>query len=307
MTRPVEPVLSSLRQQLLRMGSLAEAILEKSLQSLWRRDTALAREVKIDDLEIDRVDIAVDDLVLRILATQAPVADDLRNVIACKMIATDLERVGDLARNIAGCADALGVVGRNLDPEVEVVAALQDGGAHALAQPGVFAQRVVQAGAEANGFVSIQAGLNAGERVVTEGNDAVGLQGVVLRGLACRCPRCGRGRLFDGFLTVRLHCDACGLDNSFIDAGDGPAVFVILLAGAVVVALALIVEILYQPPFWLHAVLWLPLILLATLLPLRAVKGLLIALDSKWDAVSCAPLVDAGLLPEKLSVSVPAL
>ena len=97
MTRPVEPVLSSLRQQLLRMGSLAEAILEKSLQSLWRRDTALAREVKIDDLEIDRVDIAVDDLVLRILATQAPVADDLRNVIACKMIATDLERVGDLA------------------------------------------------------------------------------------------------------------------------------------------------------------------------------------------------------------------
>ena len=107
MTRVVEPALSALRQQLLRMGSLAEAILEKSLQSLWRRDVALAREVRIDDLEIDRLDIAVDEMVLRILATQAPVADDLRNVIAGKMIAADLERVGDLARNIAKSAERL--------------------------------------------------------------------------------------------------------------------------------------------------------------------------------------------------------
>ena len=107
MTRVVEPALSALRQQLLRMGSLAEAILEKSLQSLWRRDVALAREVRIDDLEIDRLDIAIDEMVLRILATQAPVADDLRNVIAGKMIAADLERVGDLARNIAKSAERL--------------------------------------------------------------------------------------------------------------------------------------------------------------------------------------------------------
>ena len=107
MTRPVEPALTALRDQLLRMGGLSEAILEKSLQSLWRRDTSLAREVKIDDLEIDRLDIAVDDMVLRILATQAPVADDLRNVIAGKMIATDLERIGDLARNIAKSAERL--------------------------------------------------------------------------------------------------------------------------------------------------------------------------------------------------------
>ena len=107
MTRPVDPALTALRDQLLRMGGLAEAILEKSLQSLWRRDAALAREVKIDDLDIDRLDIAIDDLVLRILATQAPVADDLRNVIAGKMIASDLERIGDLARNIAKSAERL--------------------------------------------------------------------------------------------------------------------------------------------------------------------------------------------------------
>src|SRR6202051_1620723 len=100
-----------------------------------------------------------------------------------------------------------------------------------------------------------------------------------LRGLACKCPRCGRGRLYAGFLTLRSSCEACGLDYAFIDSGDGPAIFIIMLAGAVVVACALIVEIKYQPPLWLHAVLWLPLILATTLLPLRAMKSLLIALQ----------------------------
>jgi phosphate transport system protein len=99
--RVVDPALLELRKQLLRMGSLAEAILEKALTAVWKRDRAAAREVQIDDLEIDRLDLAIDEAVLRVLATQAPVADDLRGVIAAKMIATDLERVGDLARNIA--------------------------------------------------------------------------------------------------------------------------------------------------------------------------------------------------------------
>jgi uncharacterized protein (DUF983 family) len=101
----------------------------------------------------------------------------------------------------------------------------------------------------------------------------------VRRGLACRCPRCGQGKLFTGFLTLRPTCEACGLDYTFIDTGDGPAIFIIMLAGAIVVACALIVEVKYQPPFWLHAVLWLPLILATTLLPLRSMKALLIALQ----------------------------
>jgi uncharacterized protein (DUF983 family) len=100
-----------------------------------------------------------------------------------------------------------------------------------------------------------------------------------LRGLACKCPRCGNGKLFEGFLTLRPRCEACGLDYTFIDTGDGPAIFIIMLAGAIVVACALIVEIKYQPPFWLHAALWLPLILVTTLLPLRSMKALLIALQ----------------------------
>ena len=100
-----------------------------------------------------------------------------------------------------------------------------------------------------------------------------------LRGLACRCPRCGGGKLYAGFLELRPSCAACGLDFAFIDTGDGPAIFIILIAGAVVVACALIVEIKYQPPYWLHAVLWLPLILATTLLPMRSMKSLLIALQ----------------------------
>ena len=106
----------------------------------------------------------------------------------------------------------------------------------------------------------------------------------IAAGLAGRCPRCGKGKLFRGFLTLSPACEACGLDLSFADAGDGPAVFVILFAGFVVVGLALVVEFLYAPPYWLHAVLWGPLILLVTLGPLRPLKGLLIALQYHHDA-----------------------
>ncbi|MBS0248017.1 MAG: DUF983 domain-containing protein [Proteobacteria bacterium] len=99
------------------------------------------------------------------------------------------------------------------------------------------------------------------------------------RGLLGRCPRCGEGKLFDGFLTLRPACEKCGLDYSFADAGDGPAVFVILIGGALVVLAALFTEVVYQPPYWVHAVLWVPLILIVTLAPLRILKGILITLQ----------------------------
>ena len=88
-----------------------------------------------------------------------------------------------------------------------------------------------------------------------------------------------QGKLFSGFINLRPSCEVCGLDYAFIDSGDGPAIFIIMIAGAIVVACALIVEVKYQPPYWVHAVLWLPLILATTLLPLRAMKSLLIALQ----------------------------
>jgi phosphate transport system protein len=121
MSRTVDPLLAELRRKLLRMGSLAEGILEKSLRALWARDAALAREVAKDDLEIDRLDVEIDEGVLRLLALQAPVANDLRHVVAVKMITTDLERVGDLARNIAKCALRLAS-----QPEASFPAKLRD-------------------------------------------------------------------------------------------------------------------------------------------------------------------------------------
>jgi uncharacterized protein (DUF983 family) len=101
----------------------------------------------------------------------------------------------------------------------------------------------------------------------------------ILRGLRGRCPRCGESTLYRGFINLKPACDTCGLDFGFADAGDGPAVFAILIGGFIVVFAALGVEFAYQPPYWVHAALWLPLILLVTLGPLRPIKGVLIALQ----------------------------
>ena len=106
----------------------------------------------------------------------------------------------------------------------------------------------------------------------------------VAAGLKGRCPRCGGGRLFDGFLGLRARCDVCGLDYRFADAGDGPAVFIILVVGFIVVGAALVTEALYQPPYWLHAALWLPLAAVLCLGLLRPFKGILIALQYRHKA-----------------------
>jgi phosphate transport system protein len=99
-----EERLNELRNQVMRMGGLAEQILDKSMRSLIERNPELAEEVQRDDLEIDQLDVAIDDTVLSLLALEAPKAEDLRATMAMKMIATDLERVGDLARNIGKSA-----------------------------------------------------------------------------------------------------------------------------------------------------------------------------------------------------------
>ena len=103
-------------------------------------------------------------------------------------------------------------------------------------------------------------------------------------GLLGRCPRCGEGKLFSGFLTVAPRCTRCDLDFAFIDSGDGPAVFVILIIGFVVCGLALWVEVSFNPPLWVHFLLWLPAILALALPLLRGLKGLMIALQYKHRA-----------------------
>ncbi|MGB3391279.1 MAG: DUF983 domain-containing protein [Pseudaminobacter sp.] len=101
----------------------------------------------------------------------------------------------------------------------------------------------------------------------------------IAAGLKGCCPRCGEGRLFSRFLTVAPRCEACGLDYSFADAGDGPAVFVILIIGFIVVGSALWLEVSHNPPLWLHFLLWIPLTLVLTLTALRLIKGVLITLQ----------------------------
>jgi len=98
-------------------------------------------------------------------------------------------------------------------------------------------------------------------------------------GMRGRCPRCGEGALFEGLLSVKPKCSVCGLDNSFADAGDGPAVFVIMIIGFIVVGLALWLEVNYSPALWVHLLLWIPLSTVLTLFLLRMAKGILIALQ----------------------------
>jgi len=100
--------------------------------------------------------------------------------------------------------------------------------------------------------------------------------------VACRCPRCGRGPLFQGLLSVVPRCAVCGLAFDGEDSGDAGPVFLILVLGAAFVGLAFWVEVTYQPPLWLHAILWLPLLLGSTVMLLRPVKALAIALQYRY-------------------------
>ncbi|MDJ0614256.1 MAG: DUF983 domain-containing protein [Rhizobiaceae bacterium] len=103
-------------------------------------------------------------------------------------------------------------------------------------------------------------------------------------GLKGCCPRCGQGRLFQGILKPALRCMACGLDYAFIDSGDGPAVFVILIIGFVITALALALQTSLNPPIWLQVILWTPVIIALSIWGLRFAKGIMISLQFQTKA-----------------------
>ncbi|MCC5995306.1 MAG: DUF983 domain-containing protein [Oceanicaulis sp.] len=105
-----------------------------------------------------------------------------------------------------------------------------------------------------------------------------------LAGLRGRCPRCGEGALFSGFLKFAPRCSHCGLDFSREDAGDGPAVFIMFAVGFFVVPLALVAEVLFSPPLWLHFVIWMPLATALSMALLRPLRGVTFALQHRHDA-----------------------
>lgn len=104
---------------------------------------------------------------------------------------------------------------------------------------------------------------------------------VALRGV---CPRCGNRTLFAGIATFAPRCRACALDFSGFNVGDGPAAFLILIVGGVVTGLAIWLELAFEPPIWLHVLLWLPLATAMTVGLLRLAKGALLALEYRHRA-----------------------
>jgi uncharacterized protein (DUF983 family) len=100
-----------------------------------------------------------------------------------------------------------------------------------------------------------------------------------IAGLFCRCPRCGQGRLFSGFLKLAPSCSVCGLDYAFADSGDGPAVFVIFVVSPLVVLFALILGALVNLPPFVHLLIWIPVTILMCLALLRPFKATLVALQ----------------------------
>ncbi len=98
-------------------------------------------------------------------------------------------------------------------------------------------------------------------------------------GLRCRCPNCGEGQVFRGFLKFKERCDACEADLTIADAGDGPAFFVMFAALIVIVPTAMFLELALSPPVWVHVLIWPPITFAFSMLLLRPFKAILFALQ----------------------------
>jgi uncharacterized protein (DUF983 family) len=110
-------------------------------------------------------------------------------------------------------------------------------------------------------------------------HDEKGQPGLAAAALFGLCPQCGAKGLFDGAARFAPRCQSCGLDYQQFNVGDGPAAFLTMIIGALVVGLALWLEFTWQPPFWVHIVLWVPLVAGLTLWGLRVSKAALLAAE----------------------------
>ncbi len=114
--------------------------------------------------------------------------------------------------------------------------------------------------------------------------DSEGQPGIASAALFGLCPRCGARTLFDGVARFAPRCRACALDFSAFNVGDGPAAFLTLVIGALITILAVWVQVAWEPPFWVHVVLWVPLTTLAVIWGLRAGKSALLAIEYQRSA-----------------------
>ncbi len=115
--------------------------------------------------------------------------------------------------------------------------------------------------------------------------------------IQARCPRCENAPLFAGWVKFAPRCRACGLDYEQFNVGDGPAAFLILIVGALITAMALVLQVRAEPPFWVHIILWVPLTTALVILSLRASKAALLILEYRNKAREgriSAPAPDAS-------------
>ncbi len=98
------------------------------------------------------------------------------------------------------------------------------------------------------------------------------------------CPRCGERTLFAGWIKFADKCRACGLDYDRFNVGDGPAAFLTMIVGAIVVALALWLQLSFEPPWWVHVLLWVPLTIAGVIGGLRLAKAWLLVSEYRRGA-----------------------
>lgn len=120
--------------------------------------------------------------------------------------------------------------------------------------------------------------------MTAENKQSEGQPGLIQAALLALCPQCGAKGLFDGLTKFAPRCQSCGLDYSGFNVGDGPAAFLTFLIGGLITGLAIWLELAWHPPFWLHAVLWIPLTSLAVIWGLRAGKAALLAAEFQRQA-----------------------
>ncbi|MCC7394837.1 MAG: DUF983 domain-containing protein [Sphingomonadaceae bacterium] len=111
-----------------------------------------------------------------------------------------------------------------------------------------------------------------------------GRQDIFLAALSARCPRCGAPGLFDSMIGFAPACRGCGYDFQKANVGDGPAALLILIVGGLLVAGAVTLQLAVRPPWWVHLLLWVPLIIAATIASLRLSKALLLHAEYRHDA-----------------------
>lgn len=108
-----------------------------------------------------------------------------------------------------------------------------------------------------------------------------GQPGLVPAALFGLCPDCGAKTLFSGAVQFSDKCDSCGLDYSAFNVGDGPAALLTMAIGALIIVAAINLEVAAHPPFWVHALIWVPVTVILVVMSLRFAKGALLIAEHR--------------------------